>query len=159
MGSGNYRKAVGRLQIQSSQRRRVGSDRSKNHITRQMKRVLLRRLRLHRFLHRGLPGRRPPDTSNAQPYTNPARSTPPSRSPTPARCISTEPTPRPWSIPTPPRVIGQVIHVFPVRDGSGIETRLEIGKRYYFFLNPGGKTLVRAEPESSETATRTIRRR
>lgn len=39
--------------------------------------------------------------------------------------------------------------VSPIREGSGLETSLAEGQRYYFLLDPSGQFAVRVEPEAS----------
>lgn len=41
------------------------------------------------------------------------------------------------------------MRVSPIRDGSGMETSLTEGQRYFFLLDPSGQFLIRVEPESS----------
>lgn len=54
------------------------------------------------------------------------------------------------------KVNGQTVRLSPIRDGSGIETRLETGQSYYFLLDAKGDIILRAELESSGPAIRAI---
>lgn len=60
-----------------------------------------------------------------------------------------------------PKPQGELLHSFstnlerdgmrisPIRDGSGLETNLQIGQRYYFVLDSSGQFILRVEPLSS----------
>ena len=53
-------------------------------------------------------------------------------------------------------VEGRVVHVSPIRDGSGLETTLKVGQRYFFLLDASGGFFIRAEPESSSQEIRAL---
>lgn len=46
--------------------------------------------------------------------------------------------------------------VSPIRDGSGLETDLELGETYFFIVEGDGEQLVRVEPASSAGQVRRI---
>lgn len=50
------------------------------------------------------------------------------------------------------------MRVSPIRDGSGLETSLVEGQRYYFLLDPSGQFAVRVEPEAAGDEIRQILR-
>lgn len=43
----------------------------------------------------------------------------------------------------------QGVRVSPIRDGSGLETSLQTGTRYYFLLDPTAQYIVRVESEAA----------
>lgn len=47
---------------------------------------------------------------------------------------------------------GRTVRVSPIRQGSGLEQRLEVGQSYYFLLDASGQFLLRAEPETARQA-------
>jgi len=51
---------------------------------------------------------------------------------------------------------GSTVRVSPIREGSGLEQRLEVGQSYYFLLDASGQFVLRAEPESAGQAIRQI---
>lgn len=54
------------------------------------------------------------------------------------------------------QVDGGTVRVSPLREGSGIEQRLQAGLTYYFLLDSSGQFVRRVEPESSGPAIRSL---
>ncbi len=51
---------------------------------------------------------------------------------------------------------GRVVRVSPIREGSGIETQLQMGQPYFFVLDESGTGFLRAESMPSEAEIREL---
>ena len=54
------------------------------------------------------------------------------------------------------RIGDKIIRVSPIRDGSGLETELQVGETYIFLLDATAQCFIRAEPLTAEAKIREI---